>query len=514
MQDPLDAPRTLVSVHLKKAAGFNGADDMSRIFVRAETKQLWEAIVGTAAAGKNLMVEGPPGTGKSTEVWAWAIWVARENKKVVTWFHTDRAKCVKVVIDGQQNNLKIFHNAELSSIRNSAGNYLVVDGVTSDKVESILQSCTAWKASNPEFTFIAVTSAAVKIAVEQLEGSSIETFTVASWTFDQYVDACADESFFEEIKINLKCPPYQDVESKEAMLLSKFECAGGSARWMFEFNYNTWERDFQAHMRGVTDYKRLFDEGGGDEARLAANHLRGVTVENQSGGWQLKNYFFISKRVVQELSKRCCDAAELRKFILTSYRQAEQINNPAYRGWIFEFDVELQLCDSLKLGKLMHFEIRSYGDNPNTHEERAVNSYITFKNEAELVAAMKGLPVTQVMWAKPAKWCQTSYDYLCFWQINGLWNMVAANATWSQKHTANLLGVRDLATALGNNGCVIAAIRFDFLCPLNSTFEVSSVQGRLCEWKNLMGELWPNSPRPDAYLDKRCIVVNYFKPTE
>ena len=50
----------------------------------------------------NLRITGPPGTGKSTEAWAWALWKARTGKKTINWFHFTKSKKFKVVIDQNQ----------------------------------------------------------------------------------------------------------------------------------------------------------------------------------------------------------------------------------------------------------------------------------------------------------------------------------------------------------------------------------------------------------------------------
>jgi hypothetical protein len=64
-----------------------------------ETQELWTELESVGSV-KNLAVSGPPGDGKSTTVWAWALHAAFTEKKTVTWFHCDKLQFVKAVLDG------------------------------------------------------------------------------------------------------------------------------------------------------------------------------------------------------------------------------------------------------------------------------------------------------------------------------------------------------------------------------------------------------------------------------
>ena len=65
-QAPLDGQVSFVTVKQKNVAGFSSK--VSLLYVRAETIDLWCALNKSDGEGSNLSVEGPPGTGKSTEV--------------------------------------------------------------------------------------------------------------------------------------------------------------------------------------------------------------------------------------------------------------------------------------------------------------------------------------------------------------------------------------------------------------------------------------------------------------
>ena len=96
-QVALDTLGKYVSVRQKLLAGFTF--DESLLYVREESVELWAFLQSAANRGLNVSVDGSPGTGKSTEVYAWALWAARTYKITVTWYHLSKNGAVKVLID-------------------------------------------------------------------------------------------------------------------------------------------------------------------------------------------------------------------------------------------------------------------------------------------------------------------------------------------------------------------------------------------------------------------------------
>jgi hypothetical protein len=493
-----------VTVQQKHLAGFSL--DTSLLFVREESVQLWEALQAAVDGGMNISVGGPPGTGKSTETWAWALWTAFTKEIKVTWFHLSKRKGVKVVIDGATKKITTGHSAKISDIESSDSVILIVDGVTKESSIEISRACSAWRQKDEKHRrFGLVSSVSVTVALEQEKEAKIVNFTVGSWTFEQYEQACNEKIFYDTIKENLRCPGFADVDDvQKELLLSKYSFAGGCARWMFEFSFMEWKDDFNAHLNTVDDYKLLLKGGGGDANEIAVNHLRGATVLTVDG-YQSKNYFFISQHAARELYNKCDDK---RKFLIDSYKKANETQNPAFRGWIFEFDVDYQLEQACKDGTKFQVHI----DDGDT--AFAVSSYMEFACDADLVDPIKQLAVGGVLWAKPTLWCQKAFDFLCFWkEEGGLLNMVAANASHAKKHSVLLNVVNLLGTFLGNQDCVVEAIRFDFLVPTGTNVSVGNVEGRLVGFKNLAGIPWPNSPDAAAYLGSFIVVAN-VAPTQ
>jgi hypothetical protein len=480
-QTPLDALGSFVDVKQKKLAGFSV--DECRLYVRQETVDLWQKLEATTASNRNLSVDGPPGTGKSTEVWAWALWKAVEKKKKVTWFHFSKNRSVKVVIDGVAKTVSSGYSAEFVDIKQSGGGILVVDGLTKKDSTAIKRGCSAWRDKDKENRcFVAVSSGSVTVALQENQEAELVEFTVGSWSLKQYQDACSDSKLYDEVKSKLACGGTDSVDKKEELILIKYRFAGGCARWMFEFMFGDWLTDFNGHVAKIGSYQNIFTEAGGDEAVMAANHLRGVSIVETEAGQQQKKYFFVSEHAAKELGKKCDDK---RKFLISSYKKADEAKNPSFRGWIFEFDVDYQLVEACKTRKELTVTIR-----PSTLEKWKVDKYVAFSTVPSLVAQIKQLEAGSTMWAKPEKWNQAAYDFLRFREESGVLHMTVVNAASGEKHRVLLNVVNSLGQELAKHGCVLETIRFDFIVPKGAEFHYGSVSGNLVGWKNREGKLW------------------------
>ena len=137
----LDEEGQYAAVKQKCAAGFSSEESL--LYVRQQTVELWRALNSTTN-GNKLVIDGPPGTGKSTEVWAWALWKARNYELKVTWYHINKSEVVKVLIDGVTDKITTGYTAEIADIKYSEGAILIVDGVISSQNNAVRCACSNW----------------------------------------------------------------------------------------------------------------------------------------------------------------------------------------------------------------------------------------------------------------------------------------------------------------------------------------------------------------------------------
>jgi len=118
-----------------------------------------------------------------------------------------------------------------------------------------------------------------------------------------------------------------------------------------------------------------------------------------------------------------------------------------------------------------------------------VSRYFQFDSIESLVPEVNSLSNGDFLWAKPSRWNQPAYDFLCFSKVGSETNLHVLNATYSDNHNLLLYVVNVLA-----RNFLIERIRFEFVIPIGSRskFEVSEVTGQLVGWKNLKNVAWPS----------------------
>jgi hypothetical protein len=513
----LDQVGKFADVNHKNLAFGPKASRSCKVFVRQETVDLW-ARLETLTPGNHLKVSGPPGTGKSTEVWQWGQYKAKSDKKTVGWFHLSTVAKKHLVIKG--DNVTTFTLVNISlAIMDFAGDLLIVDGVTKDDSKDITQACTTWASMDAtNRSFVTVSSISTGGAREHLTDESIGKHVVPSWVLEQYQKACENDEFFNTVKKQLEClPRFENIDDKDELIIAKYYFAGGCARWMFEFDYKGWKDDFHEHLRKVNGYENVFDNLEGEKSPLAVNHLRGVTLVD---GEEI--FFFVSQYTAVALHMKCQRDGK-RKFLVDGYKKAKETKNPPFRGWIFEFDVDYQLTEAKSKGTSIVVQQEVEGKEQN--KDWAVSKYITFKDVQEVAAGVKDLKLGEVLWAKPDKWNQKAYDFLRFWKKKKRENdeaklyMAAVNAAWADIHSLKLEEVKMLGEKLGKAEAVVEGIGFEFVTPQDQEgeFAVGAVTGRLREWRGAeCDDPWPNSDVAAKLMEdgKYVVVVKLARTKE
>jgi hypothetical protein len=83
------------------------------MYVRDETRNLWRTLEGLGTGGtRGVWVSGPPGVGKSTEVYAWGMHHATRvgsERRNMLWVHQSSESCYEFVriVDGLMSRASI-----------------------------------------------------------------------------------------------------------------------------------------------------------------------------------------------------------------------------------------------------------------------------------------------------------------------------------------------------------------------------------------------------------------------
>lgn len=468
---------TWVDVHYTKIAGFSS--ESIRVYVREEAHEMWVKME-TLITSSSLSVSGPPGTGKSTEAWAWALWKAQQSKVDIIWYHMTKEAIIKVIVSGTTNTMVrytidcAFINVDINE---AGGQYMIFDGITKDMYTSVHSSMNVWRNNVDNREFISVSSQAVKVALQEMQEARMQIFKMPSWSFIQLDKACVDDILFTMVRNNLKCPGQSDAlddtgDSKAELLRGKFFYAGGSTRWMFGFSFDEFTNDFNTHWLAVCSYETFFNDQG-PASYNAVNHLRAM-VKNEKDE---EAYFFASKFVIQKFLDTS-KGAELNFFQL-AYTKAETSHNPAFRGWVYEFDVDYQLSKSL--ANRIPLEVICQVGDKNTKEFWSVPKYVTYANQEELFFHLN--QSDEEFWAKPALWKANAIDFFHFTVKEKERHLDATNATHGLTHNVKLHFIYNLCKTFMQKNLPISTIRYVFIVPSIAGFTVGGITGHLNDWR-------------------------------
>jgi len=341
------------------ASGLASADDENLMYATSECVRLWTTLDGRWNALESqivskvfgLVVEGAPGIGKSVGAWAWACCQAMHFKKSGLWIHVDEyvpPSCVFLGPDGCKN-LKIYANELSDYMESTKVDFLVFDGFKSTlKYKYDISYMFSTKTSSKRLCVI-VTSMAGGLMKAQFGKHSpfIEFFEHGPWLLEHYFAACANTDFFECVRNNfdpfdddvIDDPSSQEVKISmcKAQVEEKFYFAGASARWMFANTVHSVQDEIARYVDKVKNFEQLLNEGHGIQSSESSSHLL-MRYQGTNG----PETFFVSRYALKMLLYASKDKSDIQR----AFALAKQHNNPAFLGWVVEFDFLKQLSDS------------------------------------------------------------------------------------------------------------------------------------------------------------------------
>lgn len=185
------------------------------------------------------LVSGPPGNGKSSACYEWAVrtckqdWVdcvtwldcATEDRKPGAWILT---KCTN-----SPNGYRVEKVSIPQQTADIAGKVVIFDGLRAETVGGwmgvIASLCRKGVA------VIMCTSESVKIHIGNTDDITQIPHRFPSWTLDEYKCACSDDEFWKKARTRLPGTPPEGASpvEKESALKEKFYYSGHCARFMF-----------------------------------------------------------------------------------------------------------------------------------------------------------------------------------------------------------------------------------------------------------------------------------------
>jgi hypothetical protein len=437
------------------------------LYVREEVSVLFDFLISSS---RTKLVEGPPGSGKSSATWAWACQKA-ETTASVLWAHVQKGGGA-VVATLSEKTVKVVGTLPLSKligvISKTTVDIVVLDGIVgnNERIQSLLDEAASWVTWGPERRVVQVTSESFTIPIEQLMSSNTTEHRVTSWTFEQYTAAIHSADFFAQID---GC--FGDEETMEDKMGNKFFLAGGCARWMFGVTIDEASADIEKHLDRVNDKVLLVSGMQGAKAVGSVNHL----VQRLKSGT-----FLVSEFVARQLAETCEKA-----FVVQATSQAMRLGNPSFDGWVLEMDFMMQLRLACENGTSIKVNVMD-----TTEEEWAVPLRVLFNNPNDLVGDVisqdgvqvhhNKLNVVDYAWLVPKHWNQGAYD-----AAQVLPNSIRfVQVTRGQTHSLKLQYMRTLIAALVQIGRLVLTVEVVFVVPEGrcDNFTLGQVTAQLGDW--------------------------------
>ncbi|KAG9415653.1 hypothetical protein AC1031_000036 [Aphanomyces cochlioides] len=339
---------------------------------------------------------GPPGTGKSTTAMAFASTVNR-SEWMVTWIHVGKPlvmRSVRLIGDHRMTRFldDISDMDEVLMDDDTRHHIVLVDGwTTANEFSKLTGKCVRWflqanKVKKRRLAFVCSVASRGKIQEDTEIATSAKEFFVWSWTLDEYLNAINDDEVFKSVSQYLDASvvlPDEEM-SRAAMIESKYYYAGGSCRYMFQFDTTTVATKLSDAVDALND--AMSAATSGQRSSLCINRLSGMFKRSHAVGIV---YSVISRYAGTLIAVRC-GLEGIKKFMST-HRDS---SNPVLDGWM----LEMAFFASLLTGGLTLIDA----------EGNEVDTW-----GPSLIVVGDGIPElssAHPVWIKPQKWNQGGYD--------------------------------------------------------------------------------------------------------
>lgn len=390
-----------------------GKQSTAPLYVRQEARDLWDMLEENDT--KRLYVLGSPGTGKSSLLWAWACRQANRNKNVlwmgrsaysngfVNYLHPGRGPSLTSVKPKRDISKEIE-----DLVHNFKGDIIVFDGLTSEIQKQAFSCMMDWSSDTRKVVWAGSHGAPI---VASKSPYSIKDYMMYSWKTDDYESAICQSKFRDLInKAGVIQIPPQKADYMH-WLEEKIALGGWCARYVFGMTRNEVQKELDIALKQEHNLVTLIKGLQGGQCSLAINRLRSLFKSNSGCGGDREVIVsrYVAHNLVLKTSKEIIAA-------MTAYSRAA--NNPAFDGWIFEFDFLNSVKNAVTTEKAFvlnnHVSFQYTNAAQKTHEQGKtswdITSTKTFANVKDICAWDPTSFKDKSLFLIPEKWNQSGFD--------------------------------------------------------------------------------------------------------
>lgn len=467
LTSPEDHSKKFVSVPNLLYAGL-GLEDKPRLFYRRTAFDTLVKFVDGMIRGNHIgLIDGLPGTGKSSTLW-WALQQQKYANKEVVWVHLDRSGTMTNVVKTKGDNVELIPRSEYLQ---KTADILVIDGVNQLNFSTFMQilrdfcmnTCQDENKFGCRSAFLTMSnkikrehSHTMKILeAQQKKGIGVAQYycTQHSWTLEEYLaalmspDGTASILFEQNIAVfKREWDIEEDDQAKKhnrntadkkrrrdgkkkmssihQVITQKFAYSGGSARWMLELSTPEIDVAIRQCLRECRNLDDLMTFSLGPESTVAKTHMYFSSAEGMQTDQAV---YFGDATVYSMVSERATVLAVKqhgRNGIKLLYQHAASLNNPSFLGWVVEADL-MDRCTSGRLELRTRYGsviIETQNGAPTEFDYDYLSSILegavamedgdAMDEEPEIISEMKKLVPGkgETRACKPTAWNQGGYD--------------------------------------------------------------------------------------------------------
>lgn len=432
-----------------------------QFMVRGAHAALWNALHASSC-----LVDGPPGSGKSTAVWLWLIERVQRTGNAALWVHfTKLGYMLAVVIERTEEGRLVFNKVLRKDPFDDhevqkAVRVCVVDGVTAANKDKAGESWYVFGMDPSVYAnchMIWVSSQQLVIPGEHLAVVKMERHLCFSWGKDEIIayaatfDAETRSKYVKDIVSGLpsrRLTPGESIDFDQAIAIKLHYC-GCSARWMFGMSMEEAIADIELHLSKVQDAKLIQAGLSGARGLTAVNHIIATYASDDP---ERLGLFSIASNFIME---RVSETVGL-EAIRVMYSSHWVNNNPAVHGFVFEWDI---------LTRLEKFKSLTLTDVHGSNTTWSITKSVRLSE-----VLYHGITADKTL-VCPEKWNHPEFDGLYIHKDHGGLHLVAWNASEASTHSGSVSKLVVLLESLSQReveSINFVNVRFLFLVPVET----------------------------------------------